>query len=111
MEKIAYYSAILERLLADEAERASTQTDLEVCVVCDTARHHYQLLYLGWQGINRVFSPLIHARIHNGKIWIEQDGTEDGVATRLLELGLTKEEIVLAFYSPQKRPFTEFAAA
>lgn len=111
MEKITHYSAILERIIADEAERVSTQSDVEVCVICDPFRHHYQLLYLGWQGINRVFSPLIHLRIHNDKVWIEQDGTEDGVATRLLAAGLSHEEIVLAFYSPQKRPFTDFAVA
>lgn len=111
MEKVAHYSAILERMIADEAERVSTMSDLEICVICDTVRHHYQLLYIGWQGVRRIFSPIIHVRIHNGKVWIEQDGTEDGIATRLLAAGIPREEIVLAFYSPQKRPFTEFAVA
>lgn len=111
MENLAHYSAILERIIADEAERVSTSTDVEVCVLCDPVRHHYQLLYVGWQGVKRVFSPLIHLRLHNGKVWIEQDGTEEGIATRLLAAGIPREEIVLAFYSPQKRPYTEFAVA
>ena len=111
MEKLTHYSAILARLIADEADRASTATDVEVCVICDPVRHHYQLLYLGWQGITRVFSPLIHLRLHNGKVWIEQDGTEEGIATRLLDAGIPREEIVLAFYSPHKRQYTEFAVA
>lgn len=111
MENLAHYSAILERLIADEAERVSTATDVEVCVICDPVRHHYQLLYLGWQGVKRVFSPLIHLRLHNGKVWIEQDGTEDGIATRLLAAGIPREAIVLAFYSLQKRQYTEFAVA
>lgn len=111
MEKVAHYGTLLERIIADEAERISTLTDLEVCIVCDSVRHHYQLLYVGWHDLKRVFSPLIHVRIHNGKVWIEQDGTEEGIASQLLTAGVPREEIVLAFYSPQKRRFTEFAVA
>ena len=111
MENIAQYSALLTQIIAEEAERVSTHTNLEICQICDPVRHHYQLLYLGWQDLRRVFSPMIHLRIHNGKIWIEQDGTEEGVATQLLAAGIPHDAIVLAFHSPHKRPFTEFAAA
>jgi hypothetical protein len=111
MEKLSHYSTIIERILANEAERVSTAAELEVCVICDPVRGHYQLLYLGWHGGCRVFSPLIHIRLHKGKVWIEQDGTEEGVANQLLATGIPREEIVLAFYSPEKRLFTEFAAA
>jgi hypothetical protein len=111
MENVAHFSAILERIIAEEAARVSTHPDVEVCQVCDLVRHHYQLLYLGWQGVNRVFTPMIHLRIHNGKVWVEHDGTEEGVATQLLAAGIPRDAIVLAFYSPNKRPFTEFAVA
>lgn len=111
MEKIAHYSALLTRVIEDEAQRVSTSADIEVCVLCDPVHHQYQLLYLGWQGGKRIFTPMIHLRIRNDKVWVEQDGTEDGVATRLLEAGVPHEEIVLAFYSPQKRQYTEFAVA
>lgn len=111
MEKLTHYSAILERLIAGEAERVSTSTDVEVCIICDPVRQQYQLLYVGWQGVKRVFSPLIHLRLHNGKVWIEQDGTEEGIATRLLAAGVPREDIVLAFYSPEKRRYSEFAVA
>jgi len=111
MEKLARHSAILTQLIAQEAQRVSTHPEIEVCQICDPVRHHYQLLYLGWQGVKRVFTPMIHLRLHNGKVWVEQDGTEDGVANHLLAAGIPREEIVLAFYSPQKRPYTEFAVA
>ncbi|WP_129675954.1 XisI protein [Candidatus Chloroploca sp. Khr17] len=111
MEKIAHYRAILERMIAEEAARISTHPEVEVCQICDPVRHHYQLLYLGWHGPTRVFTPMIHLRIHHGKVWIEHDGTEEGIAMQLLAAGIPRDEIVLAFYSPQKRPFTEFAVA
>jgi hypothetical protein len=37
--------------------------------------------------------------------------TEDGIATDLLEAGVPKEDIVLAFHAPEMRPYTEFAVA
>jgi hypothetical protein len=45
------------------------------------------------------------------KIWIQRDGTECGVANELVELGVPKEHIVLAYQPPYKRPYTAFAVA
>jgi hypothetical protein len=111
MEKIARYRAILAKIIEQEAQYRSDLPDIEVCQICDDVHEHYQLLYLGWQGIKRVFAPVIHLRIHNGKVWIEHDGTEEGVVGKLLAAGIPRDEIVLAFYSVQKRPYTEFAVA
>ncbi|MGK7943847.1 MAG: element excision factor XisI family protein, partial [Microcystaceae cyanobacterium] len=43
--------------------------------------------------------------------WIEEDWTEEGIATELVREGVPKEDIVLAFYDPDARKFTEFASA
>jgi hypothetical protein len=45
------------------------------------------------------------------KIWVEQDWTEPGIAVELLKSGVSKDEIVLGFRNPKKRPLTEFAVA
>jgi hypothetical protein len=37
--------------------------------------------------------------------------TEEGIATRLRDAGIPREESVLAFYAPQKRQYTEFAVS
>jgi hypothetical protein len=49
--------------------------------------------------------------IKDGKIWIQHDGTERGVANELVELGVPKDDIVLAYQPPYKRPYTTFAVA
>jgi hypothetical protein len=54
---------------------------------------------------------VFHLRIRNGKIWVEDDWTEYGVAGELVDAGIAKEEIVLGFHSAKKRPLTEFAVA
>jgi hypothetical protein len=44
-------------------------------------------------------------------IYIEEDWTEEGIATELLREGVPKEDIVLAFYDPETRKLTEFPVA
>ena len=52
---------------------------------------------------------LIHLDIIEGKIWVQRDGTEYGVANELLEAGVPKEHIILGFKSPRMRQYTQFA--
>ena len=49
-------------------------------------------------------------QLHDGKIWIEKDTTEDGIATDLMREGVPREDIVLAFHPPEMRQYTDFAA-
>jgi len=37
--------------------------------------------------------------------------TETVIATGIIDLGISPQEIVLAFHHPNKRPLTDFAAA
>lgn len=85
--------------------------DLGMIPVFDRERDNYLLMVYGWENTKRNHYALIHVGIRNGKFWIYYDGLEDGVATYLLEKGVPKEDIVLAFYSPEKRKLTEFALA
>ncbi|MGB5975381.1 MAG: XisI protein, partial [Nodosilinea sp.] len=66
-------------------------------------------VYVGWRDSKRVYGVILHADILNGKIWIQQDGTEIGLANELVELGVLKQDIVLAFDPPNLRQYTEFA--
>ena len=70
----------------------------------------FQLMNLGWQGKKRICTITLLVRLKNGKIWIEEDWTEDGLASRLIALGIAHEEIVLAFHPPHLRPLTDFAS-
>lgn len=40
-------------------------------------------------------------QIKNEKIYIEEDWIEEGIATDLLEKGIPKEDIMLAFHAPE----------
>jgi hypothetical protein len=56
-----------------------------------------------------IYATIVHIDIRNGKIWVQYDGTEEGMANRLLELGVPRDDIVLAFHPPYKRQYTNFA--
>lgn len=87
------------------------QSDLENTeIVFDQEREHYLLVYTGWHDEERVYGCPIHISIKNGKIWIQRDFTEEGIANRLVELGVPKTDIVLGFRSPYVRQFTGFAS-
>jgi len=49
--------------------------------------------------------------IINGKIWIQRDGTEYGIANELVAAGIPKNKIVLAFHPEDVRQYTDFAIA
>jgi hypothetical protein len=49
--------------------------------------------------------------IINGKFWIQRDGTEYGIARELVDAGVPKEQIVLAFRAPEIRKHTGYAVA
>ncbi len=68
------------------------------------------LVSAGWDD-GRVHGCLIHIDIIDGKLWVQRDGTEYGIANELVEAGVPKEHIVLAFRSLELRKHTEFAVA
>ena len=53
---------------------------------------------------------LIHVDIIDGKIWIQRDGTERGVAQDLIDAGVPRDQIVLAFRAAEARAEAGLAA-
>lgn len=111
MDKINYYQQLIETILIEYSRYGSSyDADIESQLVFDRERHHYHLWNLGWRKRERVRGAILQLDIKSdGKVWIQYDGTEEGIANRLVELGVPKEDIVLAFHAPYKRPYTGFA--
>lgn len=78
-------------------------------LIIATEQDHYALIHVGWDKHRRVHGMVIHIDIIDGKIWIQWDGTEIGVANDLVDAGIPREAIVLAFHHPKKRKYTDFA--
>jgi hypothetical protein len=84
---------------------------IETFLIVDESKTHYIWMNLGWQNGDHVTGMTVYVRIQDSKFWIEEDWTEDGIATDLVLSGVPKEDIVLAFHEPKMRQYTDFAVA
>ncbi len=101
--------AIIKRILEGFASVKPAVGDVEVELVCDDERGHYELMQCGWMGMRRVHGSVIHIDLRGDKVWIQHDGTNAHVAEQLVEAGIPRERIVLGFHAPYKRGLTSFA--
>ncbi len=113
MDRLAHYRQVIQEWLKAQSafDNLVGQGTLETQTILDPINDRYLLLRSGWQDKKRIRSIIVYMRLHNGKIWIEEDWTEEGVTPALLKAGVPKEDIVLAFHHPSLRPLTEFAVA
>ena len=82
----------------------------ETAVISDRSSGHYLILDQGWDGFKQIHRTWVHVQIKDGKFWIHEDRTQDGIAVDLMNAGVPKSRIVLAFQHPSRRPYGEFAA-
>lgn len=111
MDSVNSYRQAVERVLTAYTTIPYAHGDLRCEALFDREHDRYALITLGWDAGKRVHFPLVHIDIVGGKVWIEKDNTEDGVAPELVEAGIPKSHIVLAFRSPEMRKHTEYAVA
>jgi len=111
MDRLEQYRTIIEQVLTQRVNDLKDFPDLRDKTVFDRRTDSYLLLRQGWDKSRRVHAIVVHLEILNGKIWVQEDWTEHGVAADLEEAGVPKSDIVLGFQPPQVRPYTEYAAA
>lgn len=106
MEKLNYYD-LVEKILQPYVN-ITMGKGAEVEFIVDRANGHYLIMFIGWRDQAQVYGSLIHIDIKNNQIWIQRDGTQEGIAQQLVEAGVPKNDIVLGYRSPFVRQFTEF---
>jgi len=83
MDRLAQYRRLIQNQLGEFVEWANSDVDEESEVIClfDEKHDHYMVLRAHWGQYRCVHGAQIFIRIRNGKIWIEEDWTQDGIAT------------------------------
>lgn len=103
------YRNIILEVLQEIVERSQTSS-VRTVPVFDEVHHQYQVLDLGWDETgNRIFQPIIHLELLNGKIWVQENATDIDLAKVLLERGVKASDIVLGMHSKSLRRFSEYA--
>lgn len=108
--KINYQTAI-QQLFTQYIEFLGNSEDTQLEQIIDPKNQRYLLVEVGWENGYRIYGTLIHIDIIDNKLWIQQDGTEEGIADELVALGIPKHQIVLGFKSIDRRRLTEFAVS
>lgn len=113
MDQFAHYHELTRCLFEKIAARLRlfNSASQEICRFIDEEQGHYALMFTGWRKGRRILDLYLMVRLRDGKIWIEEDLSEEGIATDFLENGVPEEDIVLGFQPPNLRHLTEFAVA
>lgn len=111
MGKLNNYREAIERILREYASVPYAYGKITTETVFDRESDRYLLMNVGWDVNSRVHGCVVHIDIIEDKVWIQRDGTEDGMALELVEAGIPKQAIVLGFHDPDVRQHTGFAVA
>ena len=111
MDPITKYRQQVESILREYAKIPYAHGNIDIQTIFDREHDHYLLMLVGRDGIRRVHGCLVHIDIIDGKLWIQRDGTEYGIARELIEAGLPTSQIVLAFRVPEMNTLRELVPA
>ncbi len=111
MDTLDTYRQIVQNVLREYVRIQYAYGKIQNEAVFDREAVRYLVMSVGWHYANRIHGWLIHIDIVDGKVWIQRDGTEHGIARELERAGIPKDHIVLGFHAPEVRPYTEYAVA
>ena len=105
------YPTVIQRVFSNLIRFLGKTDGIHLETVIDSEYGHYLLVEMGWQNSRRIYGTLLHIDIIDNKLWIQHDGTEEGIADELVSSGIPKQNIVLAFKPVERRKITEFAVS
>ena len=113
MDRVNKYKTIIKDALTEYGDFLAIPPDpnYEVALAFDDEHGQYIVRRIGWTPEKRVRYTDLHLTIRNGKVWIEEDMTENGIADELLARGIPRSDIVLGFQPPYVREQMDFALA
>jgi hypothetical protein len=97
MDTVTRDRELVKQVIQRYAQFKPSHGDIRLDVVFDQQHDRYALMQVGWDRGRRVRGNLIYVTLRDGKVWVEYDGMEQGIIEDLVEAGIAKERIVLAF--------------
>lgn len=110
MGELEKYRVIVKQVISAYARYKPSHGEIETETIFDDERNHYELTHVGWLDKKRIHGSVLHIDIKDGKVWIQHDGTSEGIADELVEAGIPSADIVLGFKYPKFRKYTDYAA-
>ncbi|MDX2043523.1 MAG: element excision factor XisI family protein [Acidobacteriota bacterium] len=108
--KLNRYRQILQQVVEHHAVMPAEPEHIESLPICDPVHGDYLLMDVD-RSPKGSGAVVFHLRLKDGKVQVECDGIEDGIAQDLIEAGIPAEDIVFTFYGNKPQPYYELAAA
>lgn len=99
MDKVESYRQILQQVIEETAATLSEGNYVSILPVCDPVHGQYLLISNGVVNGRREHAIVFHAQLRHGKVFIEDDRTEEGIAPLLREAGIEDDDIEVAWAS------------
>lgn len=109
--KLERYRQLLKQVVQYHAAMKPSNRKIDSIAICDPTNDNYLMMDIGYDHVGRADDVLIHLRLReDGKVLIEYDGIEYGIAQDLLDAGIAPEDILFNMYATP-RPLREPIAA
>ena len=112
MDKRIEHIKIVKNLMDEIISYFPKDSYLEILPITDEVNGQFLIYSDGWDKTWRDYSCFFHVEVkEDGKIYLRHDGTDLEIANKLVERGISQQDIVLAFHAPYKRELSGFAIA
>ncbi len=102
MDNTVKYRKIIKDVILRYACLRPSHGNIRLDPIFDETNDRYVLMQTGWDQGRRVRGNLIYIALHDGKIYIEYDGIEHGVADDLIRGGIPEDHILLSYIAELK---------
>lgn len=112
MDRIENYRRILETTVKRHAQFEPANGDIKTHAVRDRETDEYMVIDSGWnEKGRRIYDVVLHFRLENGFVHVERDNTDAEVVKELLESGISKDDIILAYNALPYQRLNDLIAA
>lgn len=92
------YREILQSIVNRHAKFQPANGNIQTHAVCDAENGDYMVVDSGWnEKGRRIYDVVIHFRLQDDKVSVERDNTDAEIVRELIEAGIAKDDITLAY--------------
>lgn len=112
LNKLENYRQILETVAKRRAGFQPANGEIKTHSVCDRESGEFMVIDSGWnEKGRRIYDVVLHFRLQNGIVHVERDNTDAEVVRELLESGIAKDDIRLAYNALPYQRLNDLIAA
>lgn len=98
MDSLTHFRQKIQKILSEFADKwQHSANTLKVITLFDKEQDHYQVLQMGWEKGQFVFSCMIHIDIIDERIWIQRNTTDTELIPLFVAEGISPSCFAIGF--------------